>query len=302
MINSDSIKISIFTPTFNRAYILENLYNSLVLQIYTNFEWLIVDDGSTDNTEKLVEKFINERKLDIKYIKQKNGGKHRAINRGLQEARGELFFIVDSDDTLPSISLERVLFYYEQIRFDKRFAGVVGHRGYPNGGVIGNGMKQMYLDSDILGRRYVYDIQGDMAKVLRTNIFKQFLFPEIDGENFVGESLVWNKMALHYKFRYFNEIIYYTTYREDGLTFNSVKNRRKNKEYTHLLYKELSEIQTVPLKYRFKAMINLWRFALCNNLILTRVFFKIKNNPILIFALPMGVLLYLKDCFTLKSK
>ncbi|MDL0414398.1 glycosyltransferase family A protein, partial [Clostridioides difficile] len=93
-------KFTVFTPTYNRAHLLENLYNDLKAQTYdfNDFEWLIVDDGSSDSTKELVEKFISENKLNIRYIYKENGGKHTAINLGVKNADGELFFIVDSDD------------------------------------------------------------------------------------------------------------------------------------------------------------------------------------------------------------
>ena len=87
--------VTVFTPTYNRAYIISKLYESLCLQTCQSFEWLVVDDGSIDDTENLIASFIEENKINIRYIKQQNGGKHRAINQGIQLAKGDLFFIVD---------------------------------------------------------------------------------------------------------------------------------------------------------------------------------------------------------------
>ncbi|MFT0647270.1 glycosyltransferase family A protein [Bacteroides thetaiotaomicron] len=103
--------VTVFTPTYNRAYILNDLYQSLCRQTCRKFEWLIVDDGSTDNTEGLVASWLDEGKMSLRYIKQPNGGKHRAINKGIQEANGDLFFIVDSDDYLAKNAIERILFF-----------------------------------------------------------------------------------------------------------------------------------------------------------------------------------------------
>ena len=111
--------ITIFTPTFNRGNRLPALYNSLQNQSNKDFEWLIVDDGSTDNTEELVRKWLSEPLFPVRYIKQKNGGKHRAVNRGVQEAQGELFFIVESDDVLPEQTNERIAHQNEQIKEKK---------------------------------------------------------------------------------------------------------------------------------------------------------------------------------------
>ncbi|MCS2864766.1 glycosyltransferase family 2 protein [Bacteroides thetaiotaomicron] len=105
--------VTVFTPTYNRAYILNDLYQSLCRQTCRKFEWLIVDDGSTDNTEGLVASWLDEGKMSLRYIKQPNGGKHRAINKGIQEANGDLFFIVDSDDYLAKNAIERILFFMD---------------------------------------------------------------------------------------------------------------------------------------------------------------------------------------------
>ena len=108
--------ITIFTPSYNRAYRLLALYESLCNQTCFDFEWLIVDDGSNDNTEELVQTWLNESKFNIRYIKQCNGGKHRAVNHGVREAKGELFYIVDSDDILPKDAIECIMQQYLTIK------------------------------------------------------------------------------------------------------------------------------------------------------------------------------------------
>ena len=119
-------KFTIFTPTYNREYTLSRLYDDLKKQTYKDFEWLIVDDGSTDNTEELVKKFIDEDILDIRYIKKKNGGKHTAINTGVKNANGEFFFIVDSDDGLMPNSMDLVIQEWDKLEDKSEFCGVVG--------------------------------------------------------------------------------------------------------------------------------------------------------------------------------
>ena len=101
--------ISVVTCTFNRAYLLDNLYNSLKKQTFKNFVWIVIDDGSTDNTEELIERFIDQKIIDIVYKKIENGGKHRALNKAIQMCQTKLFFIVDSDDQLVNNSLERII-------------------------------------------------------------------------------------------------------------------------------------------------------------------------------------------------
>ena len=124
-------KITVFTPTYNRAYIIENLYRSIQRQTYRGFEWLVVDDGSSDGTEALFAKWMEEdNDFAIRYIKQENGGKCRAINRGVQEARGEFFFTVDSDDYLTDDALEKVAKWAEELPKDEKYCGFSANLGY----------------------------------------------------------------------------------------------------------------------------------------------------------------------------
>ena len=102
-------KLTIFTPTYNRAYTLKKLYASLIEQINQNFEWLIVDDGSTDNTEEVVKQWVDEKKITIRYFKQRNGGKQRAHNKGVEICNTELFICVDSDDYIVKDSVDKIL-------------------------------------------------------------------------------------------------------------------------------------------------------------------------------------------------
>ena len=116
--------ITVFTPTYNRGYIISELYESLTQQTFKNFEWLIVDDGSSDETESIINQVIKENKINIKYKKQKNSGKHVAINNGVSDASGELFFIVDSDDYLSSDALEKLEKRFQDIKHNSEVAGI----------------------------------------------------------------------------------------------------------------------------------------------------------------------------------
>ncbi len=215
------MKITVFTPTYNRGYIISKLYESLRKQSFQDFEWLIIDDGSSDNTEQLVENFLsNNNFFSIVYLKVTNGGKHRAINRAVQMARGELFYIVDSDDFLPDNALELVVKVEESIPVSqkKQYAGVCGIKAYPSNVYVGNTFSGKYLDITMLEREK-YDITGDKAEVFYTKILKKFPFPEFQNEKFLTECVVWDKIAYHgYLLRFFNEIVYYCDYLEDGLT------------------------------------------------------------------------------------
>lgn len=285
--------ITVFTPTYNRAYIIENLYLSLCRQTFSNFEWLVVDDGSTDNTEKIISSFLAERKIQIRYFRQKNAGKYRAINRGVLESCGELFFIVDSDDTLAPNALERIAFHYENIRRDSSFAGVCGLKVYPSGEKVGGEENWITRDCSSLDFRYRYGAKGDMAEVFRTEVLREFPFPKIEGERFCPMSLVWNRIAQKYRLRYFYEKIYICEYLPDGITSNAVKIHRNSPEACMLYYSEFSRIALLPFPQKLKGVINFWRFAFVSK----RSFLsKLKQGGLFsLVGLVPGVLMFLRD-------
>lgn len=218
------IKITVFTPTYNRAYIIQNLYQSLQRQTFTNFEWLIVDDGSTDNTGAVFEEWVKQNNsFPIRYYKQPNGGKCRAINYALDLAEGELFFTVDSDDYLTDDALEKVSGWFENIHDDK-IIGVVANRGFTAKDTLNYLFKEDYLDKSLLDMysfqrdgKQVFD--GERAFIFYTDFHRMYKYPEFDGENFMTEAVVWNRMAHDgYKVRFYNDIIWVFEYKEDGLT------------------------------------------------------------------------------------
>lgn len=215
------MKITVFTPSYNRGYIIEALYRSLQRQSFRDFEWIVIDDGSTDDTEQLFARILSEENdFPIRYLKVENGGKHRAINRGVQMASGELFFIVDSDDYLTDQALERVVYWENSIPQNEKshFGGVCGLRGKDLSTAIGTSFAGDYLDITTL-ERTAHQIDGDKAEVFYTELLRKFPFPSFDGEKFVTECIVWDRIAHNgYKLRFFNEIIYICDYLPDGLT------------------------------------------------------------------------------------
>ena len=245
---------TIFTPTYNRAYRLPDLYQSLLEQTHKDFEWVIVDDCSSDDTYELVCSWLVAKELNITYYRQvKNGGKHRAINRGMALANGELFFIVDSDDYLPPTALATISAYWRQVAADPYCAGVAGLRMTPAGENIGTSFKPTYLDTNSVNLRYKYGVKGDKAEVFRTSVLKAYPFPEFKGENFVTEALVFNRIAQKYYLRWFNEATYICEYLEDGLSANIQAILAKAPQAERLYYKELACHKYVPWRMRLAA-------------------------------------------------
>lgn len=216
-------KITVFTATYNRKHLLCKLYESLRRQTSYEFEWLIIDDASTDYTDELVNEWINkENNFEIRYIRQKHGGKHRALNKGFFEAKGEYFFIVDSDDYLTDDAIEIISGWIDQIKdSNERLAGVSGLRAYESGEINGGipiVNDEGWIDADCFSRNK-YNLNGDKAEVFKTDILRQHLFPEFDGEFFLTEDVCWNSIYKdNYKIRWFNKAIYICEYLDGGLT------------------------------------------------------------------------------------
>lgn len=221
------MKITVLTPAYNRAYIINRLYESLKKQTYKNFEWLIVDDGSTDNTKKLIDKYIKENLINIRYIYQNNGGKHRALNRGISSIKNEITFIVDTDDYLLNNAIEEITKIYEKYKQDKNICGFSFLRCFPDMSINGMKFKKDEYVSDYITCRLNEKIRGDKAEAYYTKCLKEFPFLEIDNEKFLFEDYVWIKMAEKYKTVHINTPIYVGDYLDDGLTKNISKAKFK---------------------------------------------------------------------------
>lgn len=281
--------ITIFTPTYNRAYRLPNLYKSLQEQTCKDFEWLVVDDGSTDNTSKLFEQWqAEENTFSIRYFKQPNGGKHRAVNRGVKEAKGDLLFIVDSDDQLTPDAIAIIKQKYQEVRDDDTVAGIIGMRIYPDGKRIGG---EASFEDTICTRsdfRYKKKINGDLAEVYKTDILRKYPFPIIEGEKFCPESVVWLKIAKKYKLLFVNKGIYVCEYLADGLTHHVDQIRIKSPHLAVVNY-VLEYESDIPLKIKIKDAINYWRFRFhCHD--------NKDKSKIALWAMPLGWLFYKLDC------
>lgn len=311
--------ISLFTPTYNRANLITRVYDSLISQSNYDFEWLIVDDGSTDNIREVVENIKSKHNalFSIRYIYKKNGGKHTAVNVGVHEAKGELFFILDSDDYLPSDALKIVAEEYAKVRdadsdFDSdsnsnfnsnsdenesksrsmsksKFAGVAGLDRFADGRTVGNGLPCDSIDCNAMDIRYKYHVTGDMKEVFRTEVLKEFPFPEIEGERFCPEQLVWFRIAQKYKLHYFNKPIYIAEYQEGGITAGITRARMNSPIATMMCYAELNGYD-VPFKQKVKAAINYWRFRFC-----AKGGKYPTINPLWSFVIPLAFVMHLKD-------
>lgn len=212
--------ITVFTPAYNRVDLLPRLFHTLKQQTNMDFEWLIIDDESSDHTETVVHQFMEEKTpFLIRYFKQKHGGKHRATNYAVTLAKGSYLFIVDSDDWLPENAIELLTGWLQGIQGISTLCGVAGQKALADGKLVGNSFGQKeFIDASSLERKR-FHIEGDKAEVFSVEVLKAHPFPEFDGEYFVTEAVCWNAIAADgYKLRWYQEPIYYCEYLEDGLT------------------------------------------------------------------------------------
>ncbi len=220
--------ITILTPTYNRGYILSKAYKSLLEQTNKNFEWLIIDDGSTDNTKDLINVFIQEQKINIRYYLKKNGGKHTAVNEGLKKAKGEYILILDSDDSLTEDAIENINYYWGKYSSNNKIACLSFLKIYSDKKVVSKPYSGVEIISNDIDFKYNKGISGDMSETYRTSILKKYPFPIFNDERFLSEAIVWNKIAFKYDTVFINKEIYVCEYLEDGLSFSCLKLRYNN--------------------------------------------------------------------------
>lgn len=213
--------VTVLTPSYNRAPQLKALWHSLCSQGNQRFEWLVVDDGSQDDTEKTVKDLSEQSNFPVVYVKKENGGKHTALNVGINKVQTPLSFIVDSDDILTDDAIETIIKYYERFRDESDVCGFSFLRMFPDGKINGKlfpheDWKAGYIQTRINAD----DMMSDKAEVYKTSCLKEFPFPEFDGERFLGEDVVWIRMGRKYKTIHVNKAIYIGDYQTDGLTVN----------------------------------------------------------------------------------
>lgn len=198
---------TVFTPTYNRAHTLHRVFESLNNQTYTDFEWVLIDDGSTDRTSEMVAEWRMVAGFPINYHYQSNAGKHIAFNRAVSLAKGELFLPIDSDDAFDTNSLEIMLHWWLQIPADQRvkFTGIVTLCRLINGEICGSLFKESPLDTTALDLRYKHKQRGETWGFHRTAVLKKFPFPEDPHVRFVPENIIWDAIAREYKIRCINE-------------------------------------------------------------------------------------------------
>jgi len=290
-------RFTCFTPTYNRASTIRVVYDSLCAQTFRDFEWLVVDDGSADETKALIESLARESPFEIRYVYKDNGGMHSAINVGAREAKGELFLKCDSDDAFDADALERFVSIWQSIPDTdrERFAGVTVHCKDADGRIIGTRFPGSIVDGTALDLAHRWKVRGEKWGFVRTALLRRFPFPEFKGERRVPASIVWNRIAAAgYSTRYVDIALRTFIPLEDGITLHSARSRARSWQGSRIFYNELSAMP-IPFRERLKAAINYVRFCLHGGQGVIKAVLSASKPALAVVASPFGCFAYLRD-------
>ncbi len=278
--------ITILTATYNRAHELSNLYQSLVNQTSKNFEWLVVDDGSDDETNELVNNFVNENLVNVRYIRKANGGKHTALNVGFSDRKTRSWiFVVDSDDSIASNCVEVVLKEIDSLPSNYVAIRMLQiNRAETKSGQNFPTHYNNYFDF------INSSLSNDNADIFRKSALNGFRFPIFEGEKFMAESPLFIWLGNKGYTKYINYKGYVAEYLPGGLSEKSVVNRHKCFNSALYVYENKYRTSGIKILGRVSSGINWWRFRL------------FKGKPTRSFSapkalLPFGLMLYLRDVF-----
>lgn len=294
---TNKISFTVCTPTYNRAHLLPKVFASLENQTFRDFEWLVVDDGSTDNTRETVVSLRDNSPFPVRYCFQENSGVHGAFNAGVKEARGTFFVYLNDDDWLCPTCLERMQHHWQQLSPAQMaaFVGVAALCTDPAGILIGTAFPEDVFDCDAIDIRLRHHVQGDKIGMNRTEILRQFPFPA-DLDRSVPMSLVWNRIAQKYKIRFVNEVLAGKDYLKGGLTDKKLSNKIRHPRATVVHLSEMiSSGRPLPFAFLLKSYANYIRFSLHASYSPGKQLADVPSYFLWLLASPLGVGAYLRD-------
>lgn len=283
--------ISIITPTYNRKGLLSRLYDALKRQTVSDFEWIIIDDGSSDNTEELVKQWIMERIIRIRYFYKENGGKHSAHNIGISEAEGEISMCIDSDDYPTDNCIEVISKYWNnKCKNNPNISGIIAQKGFCDDKCIGDDFPDNIKMCTLFYLTEILKVKGDKCLIYRTDILKKNKFPEINGVKFITESVIYDKIDRNYSMFLLNEIVCICEYQNDGYTNNFKKLMFNNPIGFKLYYNQRIDMAQ-DMKSRIIYMGKYHAFKLLSKNRSYDYCGEYKN--LLFFSIPIGILFYI---------
>ena len=294
---------TVFTATYNRAHLLHRVYDSLMAQTFRDFEWLVVDDGSTDGTRALIEAWRDKPDFPIRYYHQENRGKHVAYNHAVQHARGRFFLTLDSDDSCVPHALERLKNYWDAIpdREKPKFSAVTVLCVDEGGVIVGDRFPHHITDSDSLELHYRLKVGGEKWGFQRTDVMRHYPFPVPDRKlSHVPESIVWNRIARKYKTRFVNDPL--RIYHTESDSITSAANIGRN-AYSYmlgnrmLLNEHIDYFRHSPAAF-LRTAANYVRFSLHLRRSFIDILASLKNRRAILLCLglfPLGSCVYARD-------
>jgi glycosyltransferase involved in cell wall biosynthesis len=289
--------LTIFTPTYNRAFCLHQLYDSLVAQTSQDFVWLVIDDGSTDTTQSLIASWTNENKIEIQYIHKENQGMHSAHNVAYTNIMSELNVCIDSDDFMPNTAVALILNSWKKA--DKTCAGLIGLDAFKDGSIVGQLIPKTLQTTSLNDLYFKYKVLGDKKVVIKTSVVREFpLYPLYENEKLVPLGVLYLMIDQKYKWFCVNEVFCIVEYLEDGSSRNILKQYTKSPKgfgYSRLIQMQYSK--SIP--YTFSRAMHY-----ISSCLFQRKFDFFSGNPkkiITLFAIPAGVAFHVYLLFKLKK-
>jgi len=247
--------LTVFTPTYNRAYCLHQLYDSLRRQTCGQFEWLIIDDGSSDGTAELAAGWIKENQVQIRYIYQSNQGMHGAHNTAYANIQTELNVCIDSDDYMPDDAVERIISFWQNYGSES-VSGIAGLDADRSGAVIGTPFPEGLRSSTLFDIYNKHGVTGDKKLVYRTALTKHYPYPLFDGENYVGLAYKYFMLDQHSELLLMNEALCHVEYLEDGSSRNMLKQYRRNPRGFAFYRKALMSLPSGSVAFYYRHAIH----------------------------------------------
>lgn len=281
--------VTVFTPTFNRAYCLNKCYESLKRQTSKDFIWLVVDDGSTDKTKELVEEWVNEGIIEIQYHWQQNQGMHGAHNTAYELINTKLNVCIDSDDYMPDDAVEKIIRFWNQ-HGNEKVSGIIGLDSTYDNEVIGTEFPNHVRQSTLFDLYHKHGVTGDKKLVYRTELTKEFPYPLFEDEKYVGLDYKYHMIAQKYEMLLMNEVLCCVEYLPDGSSRNMLNQYRKNPKGFAFYRKELMKLPFVSHSFKFRQAIH----YVSSNL-LDKNWGFLRETPekgLTMLAVPLGVTLY----------
>ncbi|HHU85115.1 MAG TPA: glycosyltransferase family 2 protein [Clostridiales bacterium] len=246
--------LTVITTTYNRDYCLGQVYDSLVRQENNDFIWLIMDDGSSDNTKSLVDSWIAENKIEIEYYYKENGGMHTARNAAYEKLHTEINVIIDSDDWMADGAVEKIITFWNENKRDD-IAGMICQNADPNGNIIGSPMPKGIKECKF--REFFGKLggKGDKKLVYRSDLIKLNPFPEFEGEKFYPASYKYILLDQEYKMLICDEVVCIVDYNPDSMTFGKFKQYQTCANGFAHFRNETSKVSNEP-KYILNQMLH----------------------------------------------